>query len=271
MELRPVPLPEGEAHLWWVRPEDVPEDRMGMLRGWMDPSECERHDRYVFARDQKLFLVTRALVRTVLSRYTGVAPGHWGFTANPWGRPEVARPDPHRHTAGGTALRFNLANTDGMVVLLVARGREVGVDVERIDRPAPLDVAERFFAPAEVAALRSLASDARPRRFFDYWTLKESYIKARGMGLAIPLEHFAFTLGPGDSRGGITVALDPSLHDDASAWQFVQVQVPPARGGTTAHLVAVAVRRDRGADATLVLYPADHLYHGGNRGTVGLG
>jgi len=166
-------------------------------------------------------------VRTVLSRYRDVAPEAWRFELNEYGRPSIAAPDDAR------GLKFNLSHTNGMIACIVAEERDVGVDVEDRDRTGRLlEVADRFFSPLEVRALRSLPVDEQWERFFVYWTLKESYIKARGMGLAIPLSHFSF-----DVDDGISIAFDPKLDDDPSRWQFT------ALSHGRRHAVAASVER----------------------------
>ena len=84
----------------------------------------------------------------------------------------------------------------------------------------------------------------RRPRFFDYWTLKEAYIKARGMGLAIPLDHFSFLIAPGKPIG---IAFDPRLKDEPAAWQFEQIRP------TTSHLISLAIRRRDEADVRVVV------------------
>ncbi|MDB4930695.1 MAG: 4-phosphopantetheinyl transferase [Myxococcaceae bacterium] len=239
-------LPTDEAHLWLVDPAAWDLDALApRLRAWLSPEESARHDRYAFAHSRREFLATRALCRAVLSRYAPVAPPAWRFALNAWGRPEVAAPE-------GAWLRFNLSNADGMLACVVARDRAVGVDVEDTWRAVDTHgTARSVFAPAELAALaRQGPAEHRPR-FFHYWTLKEAYIKARGMGLAIPLDRFAFELDAAD--GVVRVALDPSLEDDATAWQFARVRPTPR------HQVAVAVRRGADPDLRLVRHDATGL------------
>ncbi len=131
----------------------------------------------------------------MLSRYADVAPRDWPFRIDEHGRPELAaRP------AGTPDLRFNVSHTNGLVACAVTVGREVGVDVEHTGRRLVHDVAERFFSPREVADLRACPAADQPVVFFDYWTLKESYIKARGLGLALPLRQFSFLLRRVQSR-----------------------------------------------------------------------
>jgi len=195
----------------------------------MSDEEHTRMARLVFERDRRRFLLTRALVRTMLSRYTSVAPGAWTFVTNVHGRPELLdRP------AGVPDLRFNISHTDGLIACAMTIGREVGVDVEHVGRRLTQDVAARFFAPQEVADLHALPAAEQPRAFFDYWTLKEAYIKARGFGLALPLGDFAFRLAPPENP---TITFEPSMKDDPGTWQFMQDWPTPQ------HRLGLAVRR----------------------------
>ncbi len=82
--------------------------------------------------------------------------------------------------------------------------------------------------------LRALPEADQPVVFFDYWTLKEAYIKARGLGLALPLGQFTFLRPPGRAP---EIAFAPELHDDPASWQFAQFWPTPD------HRMAVAVRR----------------------------
>jgi 4'-phosphopantetheinyl transferase len=223
-------LPPDEVHVWIVEPERIEEPRLlEAYLGLLNAEECEKQRRFHFERHRRQYLVSHALVRLTLSRYAPVRPEAWSFVTNEYGCPRVE--------AEGLGLRFNLSHTDGMALVAVANHVEVGVDVEDTMRPGEMvDLADRFFAPSEVAALRALEMSRQRERFFEYWTLKEAYIKARGMGLSIPLEQFAFELQPGQSP---RISFDPRLGDEPEAWQFVQLQ-PSAR-----HQAALAARRPR--------------------------
>jgi 4'-phosphopantetheinyl transferase len=223
-----VVLLPNEVHVWCSDPtllEDEGKKRVAL--GLLSADERERHARFVFERDKCIYLTTHALARIILSRYEPIAPRDWRFSVGSHGKPEIAGP--------GASLRFNLSNTHGLVVCAVTREADVGVDVERLDREAPLDIAGEYFAPSEVAALEALVPSERPARFFDYWTLKESYIKARGLGLSLPLEQFSFTI-VADRPPVLTV--DAALGDDGASWQFAQHRP------TANHLLALCVRRD---------------------------
>ena len=176
-------LPADECHLWITKTAStLPDERVEFYEQLLTDDERRRYGRYMFERHRHLYLLTRALVRTTLSRYRDVAPERWRFCENEWGKPDVAEPQEAK------PIHFNLSNSEGMVVCLVARDRVVGVDVEDCERlDQPTSIAERFFSPREVADLRALPEDRQRERFFAYWTLKEAYIKVRGMGLAILL------------------------------------------------------------------------------------
>lgn len=207
--------------------------RLDSYTALLSKDERERMARFVFDRDRRAFVITRAHVRTMLSRYAAVAPADWRFVENVHGRPEIFdRPE------GAPDLRFNISHTDGLIACAVTIGREVGVDVEHVGRHLTHDVAGRFFAPDEVTDLRRLPPEDQQLVFFDYWTLKEAYIKARGFGLALPLADFAFKLNP---PGPPAITFEPSLEDDPSTWQFMQDWPTPQ------HRLGLAVRRN-GAD-----------------------
>jgi 4'-phosphopantetheinyl transferase len=210
-----ISLDPSEAHLWLVIPEAI--DRPERIRRYerlLADDERERRDRFRFPEDQHLFLVSHVLVRTVLSEYADVPPERWRFVTNEYGCPAIAEP------SSEATLKFNLSHTRGLAACLVALERDVGVDVENFERSGDLlGVADRYFSPSEVRDLRALPHNQQWRRFFCYWTLKESYIKAKGKGLAIPLEQFSFDLDRRDGSG-IQVSFDPRLEDDPAAWQF---------------------------------------------------
>lgn len=226
-------LAPDEVHVWLTTPEEIADEALlAAYAAWMNPEEAGRQARFLFARHRHQFLVARALVRTTLSRYADLPPAAWRFVANGYGRPDV---DP-AHGLGD--LRFNLSHTDGLVAVAVARG-EVGVDVEDTWRRSHTDqIAEHFFAAGEVAGLRALPGERQHGRFFDLWTLKEAYIKARGMGLAISLQRFAYDL---DTGPAIALTIDPSLGDTPDGWQFY-LDAPTDR-----HRLALAVRFPDGA------------------------
>lgn len=224
---------EGGIDIWLAFYHEIEDAQLlASLREFLSEEERCREPRFYFADDRKRYLVTRALVRTVLSRYAEVAPNDWTFSSNDYGRPRIA--EAHGAASG---LSFNVSHTRGLIALGVTRGRELGVDTEHITlRETSSGIANRFFAPHEVDALATVSAERQQDRFFEYWTFKESYIKARGMGLSIPLDKFGFNF-PHERAVGLTI--EPELGDDARRWIFWQYRPAPH------YLLAIcAERRD---------------------------
>jgi 4'-phosphopantetheinyl transferase len=167
------------------------------------------------------------LAREVLSRYAPIAPRDWRFEAGRYGKPRIVGP-------AGFAKRiaFNISHTDGLVIVGVTSRRALGVDVECMQRRAALEVAERFFSAPEVRALQRLPVQMQALQFWELWTLKESYVKARGMGLSIPLDQFAFHL---DQPHAVSIGFEPGFDDDPARWQFRQMRLTPH------HMLALCV------------------------------
>ena len=237
----PHALPENEVHIWVTEAETV--DNPALIRSYhklMSEKEATRQARFHFPKHRHQFLVGRALIRTTLSRYASVAPSDWKFVENEYGRPELA-PE-HNHIP----IRYNLSHTDGLIVFAVVSGRELGVDVENITRGGDLvPIADRFFSDAEVVDLHTVPSARQEDRFFDYWTLKEAYIKARGMGLSIPLGDFGYQLS--DDHNNIEITINESQGDDPERWMFRQWRHQPD------HKIALCVERNPDPGVTVVL------------------
>jgi 4'-phosphopantetheinyl transferase len=224
----PGTLTPHDVHVWYVFSDDVRDPQLlDRFAAIMTPEEHARRDRFVFAKDRHQFLVTRGVLRMLLARYLDADPARCAFHTDEYGRPSLCAPPPE-------GLDFNLSHTNGLLAIAVARVPEVGIDVEDVARPeVSMDLARRFFSTSEADALDALPPAARPSRFFDYWTLKEAYIKARGLGLSLPLDRFSMQLDP--QRPPRINFANPG-DGDPERWQFAQFN-PSAR-----HRLAVAVR-----------------------------
>lgn len=229
-------LGTDEVHLWFASPEAITDPHLlDAYRALLTEEEEARRERYLLERARQEFLVARALVRTTLSRYGELSPEAWRFEKNKHGRPDLLL-----EQRGEPALLFNISHTRGLVVCAVVRGLDVGVDVEDTRRNTNgVAIADRFFSDGEVKDLHRLPAHHQQDRFFDYWTLKEAYIKARGMGLALPLGGFSYHLLQGPPP---RISFDPEHIDDAPRqWQFALFSP------TDRHRSALAVRRGEGA------------------------
>jgi len=224
-----------QVDLWLAFPDEIGgAELLGRYRELLGDDERARERRFHFAPDSHSYLVAHAMLRSVLSKYAPVAPRDWILRANAYGRPEIsdARIAPAR-------LSFNLSRSRGLVACAVARGAVVGVDVENTGRRVlgGEDIAHRFFSAREAADLERLPPGLRAERFFHYWTLKEAYIKARGMGLSIGLDRFSFDLAHDDAIG---LTVDAQLADRANRWRCWLLQA------SRDHLAALCVERAAG-------------------------
>jgi 4'-phosphopantetheinyl transferase len=211
---RPPPatldLPPEEVHVWRVS-LDVPEGCLADLRGCLAADELARADRFHFEQHRRRFVAARGSLRTVLARYLACDPAELRFRYGAHGKPALA-------DAGALDVRFNLSHSGDGTVLAVTRGRDLGIDLERLRSFDNFeDLAGRFFAPREVAALAEVPAGERVRAFFACWTRKEAFIKASGEGLARPLDGFVVSLRAGEPARLLDVEDDP---EEASRWSF---------------------------------------------------
>jgi 4'-phosphopantetheinyl transferase len=208
--------------------EDIGDRDFMDAEALLDEGERVRAQQFRFEADRRDYIAAHALLRTTLSLFVKVPPKRWHFTADAFGKPTIAEPD----VAGW--LAFSLSHTRALATCAVTSGVPVGVDVECIRQlDDTLDLARRFFSSSEARSLEQIAPKLRENRFFDLWTLKESYIKARGLGLSLPLNKFSFALA---ADGSIRFAVDPEFGDDADAWQFA------LHSPTPSHRLAYALR-----------------------------
>lgn len=205
----------GALHLWCAYPGDLlDEEASRACASLLSGDERARWRRFRVERAQREYLAARALLRNALSHYRALAPQDWRFKVNAHGKPA---PDPDY------GLRFNLSHSGGLAVCLISEfPASVGVDVEPLARANQIAVvAHRVFSPLEQAQLDALPPSDRPNRHLDLWTLKEAYVKARGLGLSLPLDQVSFL---SDERDGPLrlqrLEVDAALDPDPDRWSF---------------------------------------------------
>jgi 4'-phosphopantetheinyl transferase len=215
-------LPPGDVHVWRAS-LDRPEATTDRLFLTLAPDEMRRARRFHFLEDRHHYIAGRGILRALLGAYLGRPPSELSFGYNAFGKPVLA---------GEPSLRFNLSHSRGLALYAVAWGREVGVDVEHV-RPdfAGEAIARRFFSAPEVAALKAVPIELRVVAFFDCWTRKEAYIKARGKGLAIPLDRFDVALTPGTPAA---VLDDRDAPEEKGRWTLQGLAPGPGFAGALA-------------------------------------
>jgi 4'-phosphopantetheinyl transferase len=215
-----------EVHVWRASLSRG-EEEMLMLRRSLSEDELRRAQRFRFSRDRASFIAARGILREILGRYLHTPPERVRFGYNAYGKPELLDAE------GRERLRFNLSHAGGVALFAVTSGGEVGVDVEALrDDVACSELAAQFFSRREVEALSALSAHAHTRAFFNCWTRKEAYIKARGMGLSLPLYCFDVSLAPGEPAALLATRGD---EPGAERWSLRAIDVGAA------YVAAVAV------------------------------
>jgi 4'-phosphopantetheinyl transferase len=217
-------LKENEYHLWYTKPQDCQElDLLERYKMLLNEQELKKQQRYIFEKDRHDALVTRAFIRDVLSQYMNVAPSDWKFTKGENGKPEIDNSSLSKLISSIIPLRFNISHTKALIICAVTLNNDIGCDVEQLERKSDvLAIADRYFSEVETKELFALPKDKQSDRFFDYWTLKESYIKAWGQGLAIPLSDFSFHIGKSESKkqnSNIQLSFAQKREDYTRDWQ----------------------------------------------------
>jgi len=207
-----------EVHVWRAT-LDQAASQIQNFRHNLAADEQARAGRFYFEKDRGHFIVARGVLRAILGGYLKRAPEGLSFCYSAHGKPALTG------ESSGDAIRFNVSHSHGIALYAVTRGREVGVDLERIRSDlAVAEIAERFFSQREVAMLRTLSTEAQREAFFRCWTRKEAYIKARGEGLSLPLDQIDVSLAPGKPDAVPGAQPDTS---EASHWSLQELNPAP--------------------------------------------
>jgi 4'-phosphopantetheinyl transferase len=208
--------------------------------GILGKNERERAARFRWKSDHREFVAAHMLLRRMLNFYLDESAESWQFVDGPFGKPKIdalfCRPD----------IDFNISHTRGLVAAALVSNALIGVDVEKIEQvTAEQTLAETIFSRPEVEILRNTPLPQRTARFFELWTLKESYLKATGNGLAAPLDSFAFTLAP------LSISFLTDIDDRPQRWRFKTLRA------TSQHALAVAVANPKNLKIRIVYRAID--------------
>lgn len=177
------------VHVWLASLTRL-EEELNRLRRTLSRDELDRSARLVRPTDQGWFIAAHGILRDILSRYLGTEPASLTFANGTQGKPALT-------WAGECAadLRFNMSHSNGYATYVVALNREVGIDIEYIRRAVDgVGLARRFFSQQESDALATLSGEPQSRRFFEYWTCREAFLKALGTGLRFPMNELHVSL-----------------------------------------------------------------------------
>ena len=221
-------LGSDEVQVWLARPPAA-EAGMAGLTGLLGRDERERAERYRADEARQHFVFGRALLRLLLAACLNVEPAALEFAYQPHGKPILVFPHPEENP------RFNLSHSGGLLAIALARGRDVGIDIESMGAEAPdwLPLAARVFSPRELGELTALPAPHLQRRaFFTGWTRKEAYLKATGEGLIDALEAIEVTLTPGQAPALLKL---PASARPPREWSIRDIPMPPDFAGAVVY------------------------------------
>lgn len=209
--------------MWRVRLDSNADDLLDVLSA----DERDRAGKFYRREDQRAYVTSHAHLRRILGGYLSTQPESLQLTTNDLGKPLLTSP------GSDLRLEFNLSHSGAFALIAVARGRRVGVDVERW-KPSfdPAGVAGRHFSAAEAETLRAIGDDSAAvvTAFYAGWCRKEAYIKATGHGLARGLDHFDVTLDADEAR----LIADRLDHQAAHSWTMHALDVAPGYSAAVA-------------------------------------
>lgn len=183
-------LLQDDVHVWRID-LDRSETQLLALAATLSSDEVSRAEKFYKEQHRLRFIAGRGILRTILSRYLNVEPQELQFTYEPLGKPVLT------NTLNGQKLWFNLSHSQGLALCVVSCDRLVGVDLEYVCPITDvLTLAKQFFSQKEYSVMRSLPPLQKEEVFFRYWTCKEAYLKATGVGLS-QLQQIEVSLAPG--------------------------------------------------------------------------
>jgi 4'-phosphopantetheinyl transferase len=195
----------------------------------LSAEERRRADAFAFERDARRFIVSHAVLRTLLGQAAGIPPGKLSFQREPGLKPvlEASTVQP---------IHFSLSRSEELVLIGLA-SRPLGVDIEWLAKTVDTEAVGDFvLSDREREAFRRLDPSDRQRAFLQCWTQKEAYLKAIGQGLYVSPASVEVCFGPGEAAGLKSVA-----GDSRAAARWLVDLVVPCEG----YIGAVAILRDR--------------------------
>ena len=220
-----IVLRDNEVHVWRAS-LNAPLSDIAALKRLLSDEEVARAERFYFEKGRHGYIVTHGILRILLGSYLDVDPRQLRFQTNTYGKPFL------ENTAHNTRLHFNLSHAHELVVYAFTSIGEVGIDVEYTRTNVEYEaLAKHFFSPYECAMLHDLPESMKREAFFNCWTRKEAYIKARGMGLSLPLNLFDVSLTPGEPAALLHIRDNAQ---EVTRWTFEAMTMPPEYAGALA-------------------------------------
>ncbi|GAC1362153.1 MAG: 4'-phosphopantetheinyl transferase superfamily protein [Ktedonobacteraceae bacterium] len=216
-------LHADEVHVW-LADQKIFLTAIPVLYRLLNVDEVRKAAQFRFEKDRNRYIIAHGLLRLLLANYVQLPAAQLNYCYNAYGKPELAI------SHGQDTLHFNLSHTHELIIYAFTYSRHVGIDIEYIRGNIEYEqLAKHYFSSFEYAELQRLPLSIRRQVFFQCWTRKEAYIKARGLGLSLGLDTFDITVQP-----GLPVRLLASRENaqETTRWLFAPLPIDADYAGT---------------------------------------
>ena len=194
-------LSADEVHLWQIELKAAPT-QLAQMAASLSQDERQRANRFVKAGDKERFIIAHCAMRHILANYLNVEPNALTYIYNAQGKPGLA----------ACPLNFNLSHSHERALFALSYHPAVGVDIEYMENKLELSaIADLFFTSQENKYLQAAPQQQKIFAFYQGWTRKEAFIKAKGLGLSYPIQ-------------ALNVCLDTKLPGEEVAMQGYAAQ-----------------------------------------------
>lgn len=210
-------LDNYDAHIWILQDEVITSNALiDIYRKSLSFEEQSRCSKFKFSKHRHQSLITRGLVRHVLSQYNqSTLPFQWEFYNNYFGKPYI------KNINSDNILYFNVSHTDNLIALVVSRHDKIGIDAERVNNVINIArISKTCFSDQENSDLEKFPENEQISHFYSLWTLKEAYVKACGKGLSIPLKDIEFSFTENHIKAFFSGACRHSMADTWLFWHI---------------------------------------------------
>jgi len=207
-----IKIENDEVHIW-LASLNINRTGVETLKKILSEDEIKRAEKFYFQKDRNHFIACRGTLRNILSFYLHIAPQEITFSYNSYGKPSLEKRE----------LSFNISNSHGMAIYGITCHRDIGIDIEHIPEDFSWkEIVNNFFSEKEIRSLYQIPAHLQKKAFFNGWTRKEAYIKAKGKGLSIALDSFDVSLTPGEPAELLEVR-----GEEKSRWFLKEIILAP--------------------------------------------
>lgn len=201
------------AHVWRIF-LPIESEIKTSLQHSLSQDELSRLEKFHFESDRERTLVARGGLRDILARYLNKAPSNIQFHYTKLGKPFLNH----------TTLNFNVSHAHHCILIAIADGMLVGIDVEYNQKVFDyLSIAKEFFTHTEYANLLTFPFEKRHFAFYRCWTQKEAFLKGIGKGLHVPLDQFEVSIFPSENQKKLEISENLNNPQKNSEWYLSNI------------------------------------------------